>query len=288
MLWVIGANGQVGRAIVRLASERGLRFQAFSRGDNDIRDHDRLADRIGAASVLINAAAYTAVDAAEKEPEVAHAINAEGPAALARLAAARNMPFIHFSTDYVFDGTSRTPYKEQDPIAPVSVYGRSKADGETAVRDACAHHVIIRTAWIFSATGHNFVRTMLRLASQRSTLRVVCDQRGGPTAAEDIAEAVLRIAENVQDPGFEDWGTYHFAGQPPTTWYEFARAIFADRREIEVVPIASSEYPTPASRPANSVLDCQRMFQVFGIGQPDWHHALSRVLAELGAGIGRM
>jgi dTDP-4-dehydrorhamnose reductase len=197
------------------------------------------------------------------------------------VAAARGLPLIHLSTDYVFDGSKTLPYVEEDIANPLSSYGRSKAEGETAVRSLCPRHIIIRTAWVYAAEGSNFVRTMLRLAIERPALRVVADQHGGPTSADDIAEAILTIATRINEPGFAAWGTYHFSGAPATSWYDFARAILADRKDTTISPIDTADYPRPARRPRNSVLDCSKIRARFGIAQPDWRTSLKRVLSEI-------
>jgi dTDP-4-dehydrorhamnose reductase len=280
-LWILGARGQVGRALARLAASRGVAHVAIGRAEADILDPAALAAAIGRDGVIVNAAAYTAVDRAESEPAQAQAVNAEAVAELARLAATRSLPLIHISTDYVFDGTKPGPYVEDDPVNPVSAYGRSKAAGEAAVRALCPRHVILRTAWVYAAEGTNFVRTMRRLAKERPQLRVVADQHGCPTAADDIAAAILTIAGAVTAPGVDAWGTYHFTAAPPTTWHGFARAILADRPDVTVTPIATADYPTAARRPGNSVLDCGRIRARFGIAQPDWRQSLARVLDEM-------
>jgi dTDP-4-dehydrorhamnose reductase len=233
--------------------------------------------------LVINAAAYTAVDRAESEPDIAMAVNADAPAALADVCAERNAAFIHLSTDYVFDGMKRGAYIEGDPVSPLSVYGRTKEAGETAVRGRLNRHVVIRTSWVFSSHGTNFVKTMLRLGRTNNALRVVADQAGAPTSARDIARAVLRVAEMVrQEKGV--WGTFHFSSAEPTTWHGFAQAIFGlanGTRDIIVTPISTAEYPTAARRPLNSVLDCSRICGAYNIGQPSWRAALADALLEL-------
>ncbi|MGQ3031182.1 MAG: dTDP-4-dehydrorhamnose reductase, partial [Ferrovibrionaceae bacterium] len=232
--------------------------------------------------VVVNAAAYTAVDKAESDADQAFLVNRDGPAALARAAAAVGAPLIHVSTDYVFDGTKDGAYTEDDPVAPVSVYGRSKEAGERAVREAAERHVILRTAWVYSPFGNNFVKTMLRLGAEREELRVVADQRGCPTAAADIAAAIVRLAG--ADHG---WGTYHYSGAGPTTWHGFAEAIFAGaaargaKVPARVTAIGTADYPTPAVRPANSVLDCSRIDRVHGIVARNWREALEDCLDAL-------
>jgi dTDP-4-dehydrorhamnose reductase len=238
------------------------------------------------ADAVINAAAYTAVDRAEEELELAHAVNAAAPGAMAEAATARGLPFLHVSTDYVFDGTPGRPWREDDPTGPLGAYGRSKLAGEQAVAAAGGPHVVLRTSWVFSAHGTNFVKTMLRVGAERDTLRVVDDQTGGPTAARAIAEALLAIAEAFA-AGRGRSGVFHFAGAPDISWAGFARAIFALQAERtgarvpQVVPIPTADYPTPARRPLNSALDCTRIRAAYGIARPDWRAGLAAVLEEL-------
>lgn len=279
-LWILGAGGQVGRAIVREATIQGLPVQAFDRQTVDICNSTALASAIGQSGIIINAAAYTAVDRAESEPDLAMAINGVALKSIANLAAMRGMPLIHISTDYVFNGNKTSPYDEDDETDPVSVYGRTKEVGEQAVRAACPQHIILRTAWVYDSIGANFVRTMLRFAKERSELRIVADQWGGPTSADDIAEAILIIAKKITQPRFADWGIYHFIGAPPTTWYDFASAILADK-SVKLQAITTAEYPTSAKRPANSILNCNKIKRVFGIVQPNWQLSLGKVLRQI-------
>lgn len=243
--------------------------------------------------LVINAAAYTAVDKAESEPDAAYAVNRDGPAAMAEACAARGIPLFHVSTDYVFDGTKATPYTEDDPLAPLGVYGRSKCEGEQAVRDSLGQHIILRTAWVYAAHGHNFVRTMLRLASERPELRVVADQWGCPTAAADLAAALHMLAVRYERERTLAWGTYHFTGQGETTWHglaervvELAAPTLGKRPRVQA--ITTADYPTPARRPVNSRLDCSKMTATFGITARPWEQALAEVvralLAERGNG----
>ncbi len=281
---VFGTTGQVAQELVRRAAERGMRIEALSRAEADLANPEACATAIAAtrADAVINAAAYTAVDRAESEPELAQRINAEAPGAMARAAAARGLPFLHVSTDYVFDGHPGRPWREEDPPAPLSAYGRSKLAGERAVTAAGGTSAILRTAWVFSAYGSNFVKTMLGLCAERGTLRMVDDQRGGPTPAADIAGALLTIAEAIA-AGRGATGIFHFAGAPSVTWADFAEAIFAARGgpapAIERIP--SSAFPVPAERPKNSVLDCSRIAEAYGIAQPDWRPRLEEVIGEL-------
>ncbi len=288
-LLVFGRTGQVGHELQRRAPA-GVTITALDRTSVDITAAASVAQAIAAAGcdVVVNAAAHTAVDLAESEPESAFAVNADGPAFMAEACAAAGLPLIHLSTDYVFDGSKTGAYREDDPIAPLGVYGASKAAGERAVRERLAEHVIVRTAWVFGAHGKNFVKTMLRLGAERDALRIVADQTGCPTAAADIADAVLTVARQVAGrPADAPWGTYHFCGAECTTWHGFAASVFALRQELtgqaspRLDPIRTEEYPTPARRPMNSELDCSRIRQAFGIAAPDWHRSLADVMREL-------
>src|SRR6266404_1033325 len=226
-LLVLGAGGQVGRELCRREWPAGYRLAAFDRGDIDITREDSIAAgmRRERPDMVINAAAYTAVDRAESEPAAAWAVNCTGPAQLAAACREAAVPLIHISTDYVFDGSKHGPYREDDPVNPLGVYGRSKEAGDRAVREGLPEHVIVRTAWVYSAQGHNFVRTMLRLAADRPVLRVVADQIGSPTSAADAAAAIATIVQRLA-VGDRNWGTYHFAGGGAVTWHGFAEAIF--------------------------------------------------------------
>jgi dTDP-4-dehydrorhamnose reductase len=230
---------------------------------------------------VISAAAYTAVDHAEAEPEVAGQVNRDAPVAMAKACQELGAALIHLSTDYVFDGSKPGAYVEDDPVAPLSVYGRTKAEGETGISQAAERHVILRTSWVFAAHGSNFVRTMLRLPPGEPELRIVFDQHGAPTAARDIANAILSVAGAIRQ-GRKNWGIFHFTSAEPTTWYDFAQAIFKHaQRPTKLVPITTAEYKTAARRPLNSMLDCGRIGRDYGILQPSWRHALAEVLGEL-------
>lgn len=278
---IIGKTGQVGRELSRL--EWPAHVTQLGREECDLSDAASLARavEISEPDIVINAAAYTAVDRAESEPELAMTVNGRAPGELARACAKRGAALIHLSTDYVFDGTKLSAYVEDDPVNPLSVYGRTKEAGEVAIRDAHDRHIILRTSWVFSAYGTNFVKTMLRLAATHPELRVVADQIGAPTSARDIAHAIAVIAKAVS-AGRAEWGTFHFASAGPTSWHGFAEAIFSGAPSPpKITPIATAEYPTPARRPANSVLDCTRIGQVYGIAQPSWRAALAEVLADI-------
>lgn len=281
---MFGVAGQVAVEVLRLAGP-GLTVEALSRAEADLADPEACAARVAAtdADVVINAAAYTAVDRAESEEALATVVNGHAPGAMARAAAARGIPFLHVSTDYVFDGSGATPWREDAPTAPLGAYGRSKLEGERQVAVAGGPHVVLRTAWVFAAHGGNFVRTMLRVGAERDRLTVVDDQRGGPTAAADIAAALIAVARAFK-AGRGVSGVFHFAGSPTVSWREFAVEIFrrADWiRAPEVLAIRTEDWPTPAARPRNSALDCARIAATYGVAQPDWRPALGRVLAEL-------
>lgn len=285
---VTGADGQLGSELMRRAARFDVTATGLTIADLDITDARAVQQQVArsGATVVVNAAAYTAVDKAESEPALAYAVNRDGTAHLAAACAAAKIPFIHVSTDYVFDGTKDTPYTEDDPVHPMSVYGASKEAGERALREIWPHHVILRTAWVYSAFGHNFVKTMLRLARERDSLKVVADQQGSPTAAGDLAEAILHIVQRIGAGRDIPWGTYHYCGAGSTTWHGFAEAIvqFAAPvlgRSIPVIPITTAEYPTPARRPTNSILDCTRIRQQFDIRPRPWRESLKEVVTEL-------
>lgn len=277
---VFGRSGQVATELARRARDAAF----LGRDAADLSDPAACAAaiRARAPAAVINAAAWTAVDAAEAEEGAAHVVNAEAPAAMARACADLDIPFLHVSTDYVFDGAGDRPWREDDPTAPLGAYGRTKLAGEAGVRRAGGRHAILRTSWVFSAHGANFVRTMLRLSETRDALSVVDDQVGGPTPAADIAATLLAMAEGLR--AGQGGGTYHYGGAPHVSWAGFARAIFARAgRGVAVTPVPSSEYPTPAARPRNSRLDGTRLARDFGIDPPDWRAGLDAVLSELGA-----
>jgi dTDP-4-dehydrorhamnose reductase len=286
---VFGAAGQVGRELVDQAWPGGLSARGLDRAAADVTDAGAVARALDAAgpALVVNAAAYTAVDKAEQDAARALAVNRDGPAILAAACAARDLPLIHLSTDYVFDGSKPGAYLEDDPVCPLGIYGVGKEAGEAAIRDRLARHVILRTAWVFGVHGHNFVKTMLRLGAERPELAIVADQQGCPTEAADIARAVARIAATLLGaPGPGQLGTFHFAGQPPTSWHGFAQAIFrrvasAGRKVPALRAIATADYPTPARRPANSVLDSGKLAHIYGIAPCDWQAALDRVLGVL-------
>ncbi|CCP09628.1 dTDP-4-dehydrorhamnose reductase [Stenotrophomonas maltophilia SKK35] len=292
---VFGGNGQVGQELLRALAPLGAVVATTRSGQlpdgspcevADFAQPDSLTallDRLQ-PTVVVNAAAYTAVDRAEQEVEAAFAANAQAPGVIARWCAAHDVPFVHYSTDYVFDGQGSAAYREDEPTAPLGVYGTSKRDGEDAVRAAGGRHLIFRTAWVYASHGANFLRTMLRVGAERDALRVVADQIGTPTPAALIADVTVQA---LQHPG-QLSGTWHLTASGQTSWHGFAEAIFAEALAAGVlakVPtveaIASSEYPTPAKRPAWSVLDNRKLQQDFGIALPAWQDGLKRVMAEI-------
>ena len=284
---VFGASGQIGREVCRAAWPPRYAILPLDRKAVDITKSAAVSAMLARETpdLVINLAAYTAVDRAESEPGVAWAANCAGAAHIAGACDESATPLVHLSTDYVFDGRKTGPYREEDAVGPLGVYGRSKEAGERAVRAAVARHMILRTAWVFGAYGANFVKTMLRLAAERPVLRVVADQRGCPTAAADIAAALMVIAAHIER-GKAKWGTYHFVGAGATSWHSFAQAIFDQAAPQlaacpQVEPITTEQYPTPARRPMNSVLDCRKIEEVFGISSPPWRTALATVIREL-------
>lgn len=282
---VFGATGQVAREITLEAAAQGIMLEQHGREAADFSDPDACAQIVAAtdADAVINAVAYTAVDRAEEEEALALTVNAHTPAAIARACAARGLPLVHLSTDYVFDGAGDAPFAPDHPTAPLGVYGRSKLAGEQAVRAAGGVHAILRTSWVVSAHGTNFVKTMLRLGAERDALNIVADQIGGPTPAADIAAACLSVARQLGGEPAKS-GTYHLSGGPDVSWADFARAIFAQAGiDCAVSDIPSAQYPTPAARPLNSRMDNARTQAVFGIARPDWRAGLARIVHTLDA-----
>jgi dTDP-4-dehydrorhamnose reductase len=277
-LLVFGKTGQVARELARLVPDATF----LGRDEADLANPAACAAAISKtdADAVINAAAWTAVDKAETEEAAATVVNGEAPAAMARAAAARGKPFLHISTDYVFDGSGTRPFAPDHPTAPQNAYGRSKLAGEQGVRAAGGNHLILRTSWVVSAHGANFVKTMLRLGAERETLNVVADQIGGPTPAAAIAEALIAAASAMTQGALG--GTHHFSGQPDTSWADFARAIMAEAGlSCRITDIPTAEYPTPARRPLNSRLDCSAFTAAFGIPRPDWRQGLAAIVKEL-------
>ncbi|PLX37547.1 MAG: dTDP-4-dehydrorhamnose reductase [Hyphomicrobiales bacterium] len=288
---VAGAEGQVARSLVEAAHECDVPMLALGRSALDLTALDALPAGALAfrPTLIVNAAAYTAVDKAESEREAAFAVNATGAGKLAALATEAGLPIIHLSTDYVFDGEKSTPYCEDDATNPRSVYGASKLAGEAAVAAANPRHIILRTAWVHSPFGSNFVKTMLRLGRERDRLRVVADQIGSPTYAGDLANAILHIATKTPASGWHESlaGIYHAAGASETSWHGLAQTVFATAHEIDGRPmpsveaIATIDYPTAAERPANSRLDCTKLARTFGIALPDWRDGVRRCVERL-------
>jgi dTDP-4-dehydrorhamnose reductase len=286
---ITGARGQVGHELLRLAPQ-GFDVVGLGSGELDISDSSTVQREIAHSrpQLIINAAAYTAVDKAESEPERAYAVNRDGPANLGRAAEQLGIPVLHISTDYVFAGDATTPYRESDPTGPTGVYGASKLAGEQALAAACSRHLILRTSWVFGAHGNNFVKTMLRLGREREELSVVADQQGCPTSAASIARALWALAEQYRREGKLRWGLYHYSGTPACSWHAFAVEIFRQAqqagllaRQPVVHAIGTAQYPTPARRPAWSVLDGSLLRQAQGIEPADWRVELEAVLAEL-------
>jgi dTDP-4-dehydrorhamnose reductase len=294
-LLVTGSAGQLGAELLRAAPAAGVAAQGLARDRLDIADAGAVAVAVGAAKasgcdVVVNAAAYTGVDKAESDRDRAFAVNRDGPGHLAEACRRQGLPLVQVSTDYVFDGTKEGAYVETDRVAPLGVYGASKEAGERAVRGRLNEHLILRTSWVYAAHGHNFVRTMLRLAGKRDELRVVDDQHGIPTAAADIAQAILAIAAKILEARREGryvaWGTYHYAAAGPTTWCGFARAIVERAgpltgRHPAITAIRTADFPTPARRPANSVLDCRRIGAAFAPPRRPWQDGLDQVLSDI-------
>ena len=281
---ITGAGGQVGQELAQITTPCEL--IALTRSDLDIAHKHSVEEAVHAhePDIIINAAAYTAVDKAEEEPKRAFAINRDGVRYLAKACSEKSIPLLHISTDFVFDGEKETAYTEDDPISPLGVYSQSKANGEAILRELLPEHINLRTSWVFSSNGDNFVKAMLRLGKDREELNIVSDQRGCPTSASSIAETLILIAHQYLEGKSVPWGTYHYANQPVTNRYEFARSIFAmassidNRRVPKLNPIPTSAYPTPARRPLNSELNCARIEQAFGIVRPDWRDELMKVL----------
>ncbi len=287
-LAVTGKNGQVVSALQALAGP-GLEIVALGRPELDLARPDTVfkALREAKPDVVVSAAAYTAVDKAESEPDIAFAVNRDGAKAVARAAKNIGVPVIHISTDYVFDGTKTTAYVENDPTGPASVYGRSKLEGEQAVSESTDNYAVLRTAWVYSEYGSNFVKTMLRLSESRDEINVVADQFGCPTSANDIAIAIVSIAKRLAtDPSAHLRGVFHMSGTGETNWAGFAKQIFEFSAEnggnsIVINDITTAQYPTPARRPANSRLDCSKLEEVYGIRLPEWQTSTRAVMAAL-------
>ena len=288
-LLVIGSQGQLARSLVEHARGRSeFSLTAIGRPQIDLEKPGSAAEIIAAMrpDIVINAAGYTAVDQAEAEPERAFRVNAEAAGEIAGAAAKVDAPVIHISTDYVFDGRADRPYDEEAPTNPLNVYGKSKLAGEEQVRRENPKHLIVRTAWVYSPFGHNFIKSMMAAAEKRAELRVVEDQRGNPTSALDLAKGILGMISALRDAPTRLGKTYHLAGFGVASWYEFAVAILEERERLglptaEVLPIASSEWPSAAARPANSVLDCAKAYRGFGIRLPLWSNSVREIVRRL-------
>lgn len=290
-LLIAGWQGQVARGLVEMApGAPDVTACTVGRAAVDICEAKTIERAMVQTrpDVVINSAAYTAVDKAESDQEQAFRMNRDGAGALAAAAARAGVPIIHISTDYVFAGDKATPYVEDDATGPVTVFGRSKLEGEDAVRGANPRHVIVRTAWVHSPGGNNFVKTMLRLAGERDELRVVGDQRGNPTYAPHLCRAILEIARQVKGKGddFGGWGLYHAAGTGVTTWHGLASEVMAASGKlggpsVPVTAISTADYPTPAKRPVNSALDCSKLQNTFGITLPDWQDGAQTCVKRL-------
>lgn len=286
---ITGAQGQVGQELMNCAPNN---WQVHGLGSNDLdisdSEHVMAAVKTLQPLLIINAAAYTAVDKAESDSERAHAVNHLGAENLAKAAQSLDCPLLHISTDYVFSGAHTQPYTEHDTPVPNSVYGQSKWLGEQAINELCTQHIILRTSWVFGMHGNNFVKTMLRLGQERDALSIVSDQIGGPTSARSIAQALWQIAQHYQSNGSCVWGTYHFSGAPTCSWYDFAEEIFKQATALQLIDrspvlsaIKTSDYPTPAQRPAYSVLDNTKISQQLNIAQSNWKTELALMLQAL-------
>ena len=282
---VTGAGGQVGWSLLCASPPEGFDVRGYPRSALDVLDVEEVERLVRDADLVVNAAAYTAVDAAQTDRERCFAINAEAPGVLAGRCAALGVPLIHLSSDYVFDGRKRGAYVEDDPVHPINVYGQSKVAGEEAVRRAIDAHVIVRTSWVFAARGRNFVRTIVALAESTEPLRVVDDQVGAPTAAGDIAKTVLAVGAKLLDDG-GPYGTFHYTSEGSTSWYGCAQTIFdlvARRRNARplIEPITTADYGAPAPRPKNSMLDCAKITEAFAPPRRSWQDGVADVVKEI-------
>lgn len=283
-----GANGQLGSEIVNLAKKLNLKLYPVTRTQLNITNLEQI-EYIAATikpNYIINTAAYTAVDNAEKESELAFSVNALGVKYLAKIAQKHGIPLLHISTDYIFDGQKKAAYYEEDHAQPLSVYGQSKLSGENFLRNIWYKHIILRVSWMFGVFGNNFVKTIMRLAREQNELRIITDQKGSPTYAADVAQVLLKII-NCLDSGQSDWGTYHYTGTPAVSWYGFARKILNEAKQHQpfliskIIPIVTSEYPRIAHRPFNSELVCKKITQTFDIKPNNWSDGLYQVIKIL-------
>ena len=283
-LLLLGASGQVGQSVSNLAGQYGLDCQSVTRNQWDMAQNPTGAvSALGhlLPDIIINAAAYTAVDRAEEEPNLASAVNAESLVSLSEFALKLRIPILHLSTDYVFDGQKKTPYSEEDEVNPVSVYGQTKLLGENYVRQTCEKHVIVRTSWVFSPDGSNFLKSILKAAEMHDQLRVVNDQFGGPTSAKCIAKVLLKIASNYLNGASPVWGTFHFGGYPFVSWFEFANEILSRSEsgvETKLIPCSSRDYKAKAQRPSNSTLDMKKIKASYDIDPCNWKEELNFII----------
>lgn len=281
-----GANGQVGWEVKRRCKKRGYNIRPYAHSELDITNPISVEKAINQTdiSMVVNAAAYTNVDKAELEPDLAFAVNRDGPAYIASYCKKAGIPLIHISSDYVFDGEKREPYLETDAVNPINVYGRTKEAGESEVRNILREHIILRTSWVYGIQGSNFVKTMIRLGCEKEILRVVDDQFGCPTSAEDISKTILSVIHSIQQKNQIFWGTYHFCSHGVTTWHFFAKTIFHMVKSYtplvvkKVIPITTQEYATPAKRPYYSVLDTFLIQKHYGITPKPWSESLASVI----------
>ncbi len=288
---VIGKSGQLAASLLEAERPPGIRMTASEPPELDLADEASIQRAFDSAKpdLVVNAAAYTAVDRAESEPDLAYAINAAGPGVIAALCQNNRIPLIHISTDYVFDGTATRPYRETDPAKPLGIYGLSKYEGERRISAICERHLIFRTSWLYSPFGHNFVKTMIRLGAERDELRIVSDQIGNPTYAPHLADAILKVMVRLKNDKISDdiWGLYHASAMGEASWHDFACEVF---NQIEssggvapkVTPITTQDYPTPARRPANSRLDCSKLKNTFDVHFPNWRDGVRECIARLG------
>ena len=286
---ITGAHGQLGRDIIDQSKSKGCQVQAPSEDDLDITDLGKVDHIIThlQPDLIINTAAYTQVDKAETEEALAFKVNKTGCTHLARICTKNQIPLVHISTDYVFNGQKGTPYVETDSISPLGVYGRSKAEGEIEIRSILKEHIILRTSWLYGIYGQNFVKTMLNLATSKQKIRVVSDQYGSPTNAADLAQAIFTISERLHSDSDFDWWTYHYCGSGVISWHTFAEKIMdlarlhGGIRTAQVEPVATADYPTRVVRPAYSALDCGRIGKHFGLAPQPWQKSLERTIRKL-------
>jgi len=288
-LLIIGSKGQLGSELVIECKRNDFSFLALDLPEFNITDSPQVKKTLAdfMPSIVINASAYTNVDMAETEPKMAYTVNSDGPANLAVSCDKNRIPIIHISTDYVFDGSKGQPYAESDPVSPLGIYGKSKEKGESKLRSVLKQHIILRTSWLYSAYGNNFVKTMLKLGKEKEIIKVVSDQYGCPTCAADLAEAVVDISKQITQNFKIAWGTYHYCGLGITTWHEFAKAIFEIASQYQnykvssVEAITTAQYPTKTKRPAFSALDCGLFKKHFGINIKPWQESLEKTIERI-------